>query len=57
MLEIGVEDFATKMPAEKLEELKNISILKQVLRIIRMREIANTANDIKTKEELNLFHQ
>ena len=56
VLEIGVEDFATKMPNEKMKELRHVAILKQVLMIMRMRQIADTALDLKMREDLNSFH-
>ena len=45
------------MPAEKMTELKNIAVMTQVQMILRMRQIADVALDIKSREELNLFHQ
>ena len=37
LLEIGVEDFATKMPPEKMDELREISVTKKLLRLLRIK--------------------
>ena len=45
------------MPTEKMEELKEISLMKQILRIMRMHQISKTASDLKTKEQFHSFHE
>ena len=57
LLEIGIEDFATKMPPEKMEELREVSVTKKLLRLLRIKQIASTAQDVKTSEALHQFHQ
>lgn len=56
LLEISIVDFEEKMPSEMIEELQGIAIQKQILKLVRMKEIAATATDLKEREEMHKFH-
>ena len=47
VLEIGLTDFQDKMPPELLSYLQGVSLQKQFLKLFRMKEIAETAKDLK----------
>ena len=56
LLEISIVDFEEKMPFEMIEELQNIAIQKQILKLIRMKEIVKTVTDLKEQEDMHKFH-
>ena len=56
VLEIGLVDFYDKMPPEIIKNLRTIALKKQFSKIMRMKEIAEAAKDLKEREEMHKFH-
>ena len=55
VLEIGLQDFKDRVPKEFCEQLEQITLKKQYLKLERMRDIIKTSTSLREQQEMKNF--
>ena len=55
VLEIGLSDFKERVPKEFCEQLEHVTMNKQYLKLVRMKDIIRAATTLREKQELKNF--